>query len=60
MNNLRQSAAEVDVLVRLEVLQVLPAEAPSHDQTEHRSPSLATAVQQVICWFVQTLVLEME
>ena len=57
MNNLRHSAAEVDVLVRLEVLQVFPAETPSHDQTEHGPPSLATAVQEVIRWFVQTLVL---
>lgn len=56
MNDLCQSAAEVDVSIRLKILQILPAKALCHDETEDWSPSLTTTVEQVIRRVVQALI----
>lgn len=56
VHNFCESAAVVDVFVCLEVFQVISAEAARQDQTKHRSPSLATAVEQVVHWIMECFV----
>ena len=56
MYNLCHATTEVDILIRFEVIDIFASQTLGHDESEHRSPFLATSIEYVIDGYIQCLV----
>ena len=48
VNKFCHSTTEIDIFICFEVLDIVTPKALSHDESEHRSPFLATSIEYVI------------
>ena len=48
VNKFCHSTTEIDIFIFFEVFDVITSKALSHDESEHRSPFLATSIKYII------------